>query len=332
MKQDLLPLVGGVALAVAGVTGGAQALADEGPRIYGKLIVSYQWDEVEAGGVDVDQVAVHSHSSRFGVKGSQALNENLSAIYQIERGLNIDGEGADTWSERDTFVGLKCDRMGTVRLGKIDSPLKSAQGKVDQFGDIESSIGGGVKLDIDGVFTNAENRLDDVLYYTSPDLGPIKLNVALQPGESAGTEDGPADGVSASAVYQQDMIYAAIAYDSDIGNMDTIRLVGQLNMGDLTVGGMFEQTETSNGAKIFNGGTDDSADGLMISGSYSIGDTKLKAQFISSDIVSEGGQQVSLGVEQMLAKSTIVQAYFGTAEDDADNKSDTLGVGIVHSF
>jgi len=133
MKVKLLPLAIGAAIGAAIAMPGV-ALAD-GPTVYGKVNVSYEmvgWNvEIPSEDLDLDSDnwQVISNASRVGVKGSENITDDLKAIYQIEWGVNIDS-GTDM-SQRDRFVGLS-GGFGTVKVGKFDSPLKKAQGKVDQ--------------------------------------------------------------------------------------------------------------------------------------------------------------------------------------------------------
>ncbi|MFP3442472.1 hypothetical protein R0K18_32545, partial [Pantoea sp. SIMBA_133] len=78
--------------------------------------------------------------------------------------------------------------LGALIAGKFDTPLKSAQGKVDQFNDLQA--------DIKNIMAG-ENRTSNIVQYSSPRLfDAVGVSVAVIPGEeqSAGAEnDGPAD-------------------------------------------------------------------------------------------------------------------------------------------
>lgn len=82
---------------------------------------------------------VSSNTSRLGLKGSEDLGDGLSAIWQIEQQVNIDDTtcagGTGTLATRNSFGGLKSDSMGTVLLGRHDTPYKIATRKLDVFAD-----------------------------------------------------------------------------------------------------------------------------------------------------------------------------------------------------
>jgi predicted porin len=67
---------------------------------------------------------VSSNSSRFGLRGTEALGGGLTAFFQVENSVNWDGNGAsnaNTIANRETFVGLQ-GSFGQVWLGRSLSP------------------------------------------------------------------------------------------------------------------------------------------------------------------------------------------------------------------
>lgn len=197
MNRKLLSLAIGAALSLP-------LAAQAAPTVYGLLDLSLDRVMTDApAGTDNWQVV--SNSSRLGVKGEESLGGNWNAVYQIEYGVAGDTAGTPDLVGRNRFVGLKGD-FGTVRLGAIDSPLKSSQGTVDQFNDL---VNGDIAT-WRGVV--GESRLDDVIYYTSPKVAnAVTFNAAIQPGEGAGAADRLANAFSLSAIYEQGGLYAALA-------------------------------------------------------------------------------------------------------------------------
>ena len=133
-----------LAIAVAAaLVAPAAAMAET--TVYGKLHASY--GQIKDG--SAKRTGVESHASRFGIKGSHALNNGLEATYGIEYGLNLDGDdGASTQgsgigsmgssdtnpgvNSRNQFVGLK-GGFGEIRAGKHDTPAKLATAGQDVF-------------------------------------------------------------------------------------------------------------------------------------------------------------------------------------------------------
>ncbi|ONG38592.1 hypothetical protein BKE30_11635 [Alkanindiges hydrocarboniclasticus] len=236
------------------------------PTVYGKLHVSIDnVDKFGATKADTDNVwEINSNASRIGVKGEEILTDNLKAVYLAEWQINTDGDGTDL-GQRNRFVGLKYDRIGTVKVGKFDSYLKTAQGKVDIFNDMNY-------LDITRIMAG-ENRPNNVIGFESDTkaLNGFGINLMLQQGEnnkldpnSNDVSKNLGDAISASLTYEnKDMgVFAALAGDKNVvstfnavsakAEADVIRLVGSLNMDTmasipgLTLNGMYQTAEPTN--------------------------------------------------------------------------------------
>ena len=139
-------------------------------------------------------------------------------------------------------------------------------------------------------------------------------------------EDGLFDVYSVSAAYNKDGIYAAIAYDSGIDEQEILRLTGQVNLGDLQLGAMWQDAEPTDGSA-------DSEDGYHVSAAYKLGKAKLKAQYTASDIKAAGADQFSVGAEYKLGKKTTAHGFYTAYDADAaDSGKDYYGVGVIHKF
>lgn len=318
------------ALALAVLLTPAAALAN--PTLYGQFNVSL--DNVDNGTTDFFQL--ESNSSRIGIKGEADTSvEGLKALYTAEFGVNVD-DGAGPFSQRNIFVGLK-GGFGTLRAGKIDSPLKDAQGKVDQFndlaGDIQNLVGG-------------ENRNDNIIYYSSPKLGEaVTLNLALIPAENtnvdgqAGNETGLTDTISTSAVYQSGNLYLAAAIDQDqalggyspdaVVRGDLVRLVATYKLDNLDLGLLYATAE-SNGAVALED------TGWLLSAAYNRGDWKFKAQYGVNEGDSTGTERTlaSIGADYKLGKNTTAYGYYTQRETDTGTVAElnTWGLGLNQRF
>ena len=348
MKVKLLPLAIGAAIAMPGV-----AMAET--NFYGKINLAYGMSDVDPayGDPSADRWELTSYDSRFGVKGAEDINDSLKAIYQIEWGVDIDGGSADM-SQRDRFVGLQ-GGFGTFKAGRFDTPLKKAQGKIDQFGDTTG--------DIKYVFAG-ENRVNNILQYSTPDMGGVQVNFAFMPGEeyddgSGDARDGAADSFSVSLTFSQDNLYVALAHDSEVDSdlrfgiddtdysivddgalMDITRLVGVFNMDAFEFGAMYQTGEFSDA----NVDGDIEQDGFLVSGAFKIDAIKLKAQLgmttISDNDANEeiDAELLALGADYKLSKQTNLYAHYTTLAFEGDwdaseeQTTDKLDFGIVHKF
>lgn len=295
MNRKLLALAVGAALALP-------LAAQAAPTIYGQLNLSVDMADVESQGIDA--WAVNSNSSRLGVKGEEDLGGGLSAIYMAEWGVSGDGAGTDL-DMRNRYLGVK-GGFGTVKVGSFDSPLKTSQGMVDQFNDMTYT-------DIER-YMPGENRLNNLIGYESPKIADaITVSVAIQPGETTGGDDGLADAISASVVYEAAGLNVALAMDKDVpdslavARLDIIRLSGSYTLDALQLGAMFQQAEASVGG----GGKVKS---FLVSGAYTMDKNVLKAQFVSTE---DEADVIMLGGEHNFTQATKAYLHVAKASWDA---------------
>ena len=322
MNIKLLPIMlSGVALASTVSTAYA---ADTTNKLYGKAVVSLQSHEEDASGTQENAWKLATHASRIGVKGDIKIDEDLKVVYKVEYEIYLDdgddGKGGKSeFKQRNTFLGLK-GGWGTVFAGVHDTPLKTAQGKVDKFNDITD-----IKIVLDG-----ENRMPNVMQYSTPKFGggfTAKVMTILgEDNDPTADEGGLADHISASLTYKTKQMWAAIAIDDDVKGMDIMRVATEYNSGKFTVGAIYQESESV--------ATGNSQEGVIISGSVkaSKGYT-VKAQFGSSDQKIAGGDMFSLGVDKKLGKKTKIFAYYTAVGATASADEETIfGFGVQHKF
>ena len=294
-------------------------------KVYGKANLSVVNQDFGS----YDEWTLNSNASRLGLKGKTEISDGLEIVYQAEYEICIDSGDCkgQTFKQRNTFVGIK-GGFGMVLVGKHDSPTKLAAGKVDLFNDLE----GDIKNAFEG-----ENRLSNIIAYTSPTMNGFTTTLAMIPGEGAdvdqdGQDDtGLSDGLSYSVNYTKDSIYLAIAGDQDIDKQDLLRFVAQYQIDALKLGVMYQQNEDNLGTK------DES--GYFVSAAYKLDNNiTLKAQYgaIEDDVDGDEEQTLSLGADYKLAKNTKVFAFYTNNTDSAidsnDDEFSALGTGMEHKF
>ena len=323
MKKSLL------ALLIASVIPAA-AFADV--VVYGKANVSVQnADEAEE-----SKLELVSNASRIGVKGSEEINSGLKAIYQFEYQTEVDdgagGSSNQTFTQRNIYVGLQ-GSGGTIIGGHFDTPVKTAQEKVDLFNDLEGDI---------NYLVDGETRSKNIVQYTTPaSWGAFAINIAGVAAENNAADDG----VSASVTYTTPAFYVALAAEQDVSaqTMDILRLVGRYTVGPVQLGALFEQSSVS--ASVAGTAVDLDSDAWLLSAKYNATDKfALKAQYgdVGMDVtagglvVDAGGDSLSLGADYLLSKNTTLFGYYTqeTAEVDSDEVVDDnwIGVGIDLKF
>ncbi|WP_133490645.1 porin [Alcanivorax sp. 24] len=334
MKKNLLAIAVGAAVALPGL-----ALAD-GPTVYGKVNISLENQENEigqTGSVD-DDWSLNSNASRIGIKGDFDLDfAGLKAIYQAEYQISVDGDD-DEFSQRNIFGGLAGD-FGVLKAGKFDTPTKVAQGKVDQFNDLQG--------DIKNIMAG-ENRAGNIIQYSTPTLGEmVTIHGAFIPGEGEdldgdGQEENDlADSYSVAIVAEKGIFYGALSHDADIEDelvvdgtggttLDITRAAVMLKPGNVELGALYQIAEESE--------ADGEDQSFLVSGAYKIDRWKLKAQYgmTQGDKSDDEATLMALGADYKLAKASKVYAYFSQVSyepDAGDDRDDTtFGVGMEHKF
>jgi predicted porin len=227
MKKLLLAtLVSAVSIAAAHA---------DGPTLYGKINASV--DSVNSDLNTKSSTTVDSNASRFGIKGSESLNDNLTAIYGIEWGVVIDHSSANTSTDvpasggttdlnaRNRFIGLQYKDIGALKIGRLDTNFKTlqninpAQG-VDIFDDYVNG-----NLDMTQTVTG-ENRIDNVISLESAKfqtgIGALSANIMIAPSEKTVTEGTTgktgSTATSSSVLFTNNDVgvYTGFAYDSNM--------------------------------------------------------------------------------------------------------------------
>jgi len=134
---------------------------------------------------------IQSNSSRLGVRGSEALGGGLSAIFQIESGLNGAKSGGQL-ATRETFVGLQ-GGWGTVKLGYFLTPYDDIHPIFGNVPTLATSILGTQALwsntgwqgnsQYGGAF---DDRAANSLRYDSPNIGGFTGSFQVGSGTAGG--------------------------------------------------------------------------------------------------------------------------------------------------
>ncbi|ATZ67340.1 porin [Acinetobacter haemolyticus] len=215
----------------------AMNAAQAAPTLYGKLNVTL--DQIDKNGFKDESVTkVNSNASRIGVKGEEKLTENLSAVYLIEWQIDADGDQSQSFSNRNRFIGLKSEGVGTLKVGQYDSYFKTAAGNnQDIYNDhneldmtailagedrLKNVIGNNQdiyndhnELDMTAILAG-EDRLKNVIGFETDKklLGGLAFNIMFQQGEESSTKENAANGYKGSRDGFGDGVSASITYDN----------------------------------------------------------------------------------------------------------------------
>jgi predicted porin len=181
---------------------------------------------------------VRSNSSNLGFRGNRPLWGGLSAFFQIESAIGIDGN-ASTLAGRDTFVGISGGFGSLLYGGNIDSPYKrGVQGKDPFFatgiatqkgilgspGFNVASVNAVTGTTIGGNAANAQQqnagfdaRLNNLVMYRSPSIkgfsGEIAYGANEQKSNSVAIPQIDPDVWSLLLRYEMGPIFASYGYE-----------------------------------------------------------------------------------------------------------------------
>ena len=344
----------------------AAPAANAGVILYGMIHASV--DFVQADGRDIfgepinfldDAWYVSNRASRIGFKGTEDLGNGLSLIWKAETSYNL-SESGDGWgSGRNAYIGLAGD-WGTFLYGRHDTPMKISTGRLDlfsdQIGDYNNSIKNeafnGNNLLLGPGFKDV--RAGNAIAYISPNWNGLTLAGAIVPGEGEKTSDanGLADAYSVAAMYENNGLYLAAAYErfsKEMLDADNDYKQWRIGIGytinAFTLNAVYENQQGGTDANM----TDDH-DLWQISGAYDFGNNRFKVAYGENKGDYHFGDMDeafkstnwAVGLDHKLSKRTI--AYVVYASDDESNPRHVfphdsagrevsgLSLGMMHTF
>src|SRR5574341_617950 len=247
-------------LAVSGFSSLVIAAEGEAPMVQGnieiygaaKLSVDVIDTDSKTTGADTSLTKVSSNSSRLGFKGTEALSDDLSAILQLELGVNYDSTqtsavssissattntatGATTVNTKSTnidkityrnsYVGLGSKTIGAVIFGIHDTPYKLATGSLDAFADSMADYN--AIIGTVNATSDFDLRATNAIMYMSPKWGGLQIMAATSTNgqESDTGVSGNKSEYSLSASFNRGPVYVALAHEvhkNGYGSLDKL--------------------------------------------------------------------------------------------------------------
>lgn len=333
-----------IALAVASAFVVPAAMAEV--TVYGSVRTGIEISKIdEDKAADTNRVRLADESSRIGFKGSDKLDNGLTAIWGAESRIragsaNPNGTTGITdsqgWNARDTYIGLK-GNFGTVKAGtRMSDIIDMATGDfMNGGGDMNDTITG-----FNNIVRRGANRPTNMVVYESPLFNGFGFKADYDFGNSQ-TNNGAAQGAAASVFYKSKLFDAGIAYkhnNNSTGSAVNGSAYGAPSfttdatydnyivganikpMAGLQIAGAWQRVDVDNGK------TSDYQDSWALGATYQVGKLTYKlaaGQILESDKgVDNGAWQVNGGVAYALSKQTQVQ--FGLNYIDNDDKATGL--------
>ncbi|WP_298772879.1 porin [uncultured Shewanella sp.] len=216
----------------------------EAPTFYGNMDVSIANANTPYGTRSEKTGTSLENWSTFGIKGSEQLDTDLKLLYKMSfQVLNATTDGSSSpLKAYNTYLGLN-SLYGTVLVGRNDTVFKFAEGGVDLFN--------GSNADIDRLVAG-QTRSADAIWYYSPKLANlITLNatylMASNQSVDASVNIGSQYALTAilgDKKLKDQNFYFASSYNAGIASIDAYRQVAQIKLGKLTLGGLYQQTQS----------------------------------------------------------------------------------------
>jgi len=338
---------------------GIIAPAGADTTLYGSVRLSVNRERVDFdtphSGVSVSAWDVVDDTSRFGVRGAEALGGGLSAIYQFEFGVDA-VEGGNLRSNRPKYAGLK-GGFGTLTAGTQYTPYRNVTGVADVFNS-------GRTFEESWMGPFGSKRLDNGLLYQTPDFGGFGGEIMLVldgRGEGSNRVPDASGGVdlwNAALLYRDRRFFVGVTYAALTGDANPAgnREAGDLSQwalglgyddGAFSAGLIYEDGELGLGELIdddrFELAETDGRNGYGFVG-YTFGRNKIRVAYgrIDADAVTVTGQRLDgwdnyvAGFEHRLSKrSRIWVEYIGRRDSNAFaviGDSHALSIGMRHDF
>lgn len=267
-------------------------------------------------GTKAKSTYISTNASVLGFKASEDLEGGMKALGVIEVQIEADNPTKTApFTEREVYAGLG-GGFGTMRIGKIDTPMKLLGGVADLFRDqVGDNRNLTSKATGKGLVTNAplasstvpftfnetqkpswEVRASNALAYTTPDMGGFTISALYNPDE--GRKNSSMKDIAAR--YAGDVgggkLVVGLAWESHgkAWNYDqkaetAIRAAGSYTMGDAKAAVLYQKASHMNAdplntsalttSSTWVGKSDLDRTTWGLGGSYKIGAGAVKAQY-----------------------------------------------------
>ncbi|QYJ87080.1 porin [Shewanella mesophila] len=320
----------------------------EPPKFYGKLDIALTHSENGTTTQNKKQGTVlENNFSNIGVKGSEKLSSDVKLLYKVEVEVDSATQEATVFKARNTYLGIKSERLGTILVGRNDTVMKTSKGTAEAFALTNAAY----SRMIDGQVRKA----DGITYYSPKLANLFTLNATYLMDDNYEGNDETQYALSflmGDKKFKTSDYYFALAYNT-IGGIDAYRSVGQVKLGDLVLSGLYQNTESQKNS-------DKSGGSYFFSAIYSIGDLNLKAEygkdnagfgkFLKNSVSSADYKNatdvdidsVTVGADYNLSKSMRVYAHYAIYSGDyrVSNSSPTIeldddniaSIGVRYNF
>lgn len=343
--------------------------AQAAPQFYGKIFATADYinseadvnnrlaadERVEAlNNYDKNTVEINSHSSRLGIKGSEAMTANTDIIYKLEYGFSVDGDKSD-FKSRDTYLGVANKKLGEFRVGRNSTVIDNVnnvtltEGYWDNLGDSKLKS----EKELRALNMLDDSRQNNSIVWIAPKYKKLPVELMLQYAADEESEDAN-NGYGASVMFDKGKGFTAgLAYSKDMdinGDITLLDVTDSKKRNKVNYGGdVIRATATADlskyiAAPITMGVMYQQADydfagsekekGLVVSGEMGVTSFTKPAsvylQYNKTDNLNgfdnSDSDQIVLGGKYKFNKNIIAHAYVG------QNSADYAAVGKINKI
>ena len=326
-----------IALAIAGLVSGA-AFAQSNVTIYGIADMSYvNYSDANADGVDSTHQINSGQwkTSRFGLKGSEDLGNDLSAIFQMEFAMMMDVNNGPI-TQRPSWVGLRSKSLGEIRAGNFNTfedDLLVATSTMFEYNTVASPKY--VYIETAGG-SEARNTISNAVHYYSPIWDGFQVKAGIST-HASNSDDVSATGLTNNAT-------------TNTGNNRVFAAALHYNKGPLIAGATYEYNkyEDYSGRPAT---TDlDSGNTWNLAASYDFGVARISGAYGTINYAKNGtaatGQRMDdrkqwqIGVSAPITPKDLVSINYAHANISYNDRRPTWdddsigfwGIGYQHSL
>lgn len=350
MKKTAFALISAATLSLP-------AVAQSNVTMYGLLDMGIN-QVSNVGGHSVTELrSGNMMASRWGIRGSEDLGAGTKVNFTLETGIGADtgsAGAADTFWNRQSWLGLSKQGMGELRLGRQLSVMNDAFGSYGTstyMGTQTAALEGSGSAGSAAANYNSMvggTRLNNVVKFTSADMGGLKVRAMVGFGEK--TESSKSGRIESLGVtYKQGAMESSLVYhlrrcdaasncsdDQVFGLGANYTFAGNVRVGAIA-------TQQKNALNV--AGND--ANTYAVLALVPVRQWTLMASYQKLDDKSVRDQdinQLNLGVKFALSKRTELYSLFSKqkvgnggkagmfSKTSSNGKQNQFNVGIRHSF
>lgn len=297
------------------------AHAQSNVTLYGRLDVSVNALRF-SGPNATSERTVSSDTSYWGLRGVEDLGGGNSAYFKLESQFQADTGvqgNTTTFFNRESYVGLRSERLGSLALGAQFTPHIWLTGKVDPFS--RGYLGHIANL-FQGAPRGYQPVMNNAVQYTTPNLGGVTGRIMAGAREGGlGTTHG------AGLEYGAGPLTLGVTYDALNVTAASVGLPGaQPSVRSRTIGlgasydfkvvrvmGYYQTNDADRLARV---------DGWMLGAIVPVGQGSIRVGYSANNLTTTGeARQLAIGYTHLLSKRTTVYTTIAKTTNDGTTAS-----------